>query len=684
MSNENTSAQTMCFIALMAERTQEAVLDAVRLCKQQGYSDENIENLLFLNSVTKGYNTEINLGAVTADPSANCSYIQNKYCLNNACMVCHSNPNFSEAAEQRERNLLIHLVSTKKNSNFFNKTKAKTNSIKEKFISYVNCSETKNGAPIYLHLSKDIYIILVDELTKPQVTKDTIVKNAVPGNALYEKWCFLNSSYCDENGENDQVRAYINHIYTTDTKEAGNFKVLKEYFVPTKKKATDETEETTEEQAKPENETRPISILEADPSDFDDFYITPGVAPVISSDSETDNAVIETAPASHVSETAEDTVTEGREEQEAQTDEPATNESVSKQDATAITDDFEYAEPEPYEGNGVEIDTEEGQQNGEATPETIPGTVTLETDIDIPEVSTEENEDSDAEKMIPTLSYELISGKGYVALDVQKLQSVMAEMNRYTASATIDIIHFKEYPGVHAVMTTPKSRYVFTTQQFSFMKQFFNQGRYTVMTNNLTALYAVLKASKLTVKVTFAQPDGREREQYLRYLKNGDLSFENVKNLKRADEVDIEILKAYANSFRFGTGDEDCIRLVNGLPEIVTKQFTDNENESLLLLTLTNRNIPAQGWNVIKDDVIAALGFNEVLSKHKARIHFVEDEKQTFTFIVPKDKVRSLQTVLVILLSRILEHLKCGSGIDFKVRKAFRAQAADQNTRQEK
>ncbi|MBR6476388.1 MAG: hypothetical protein IKS98_13230 [Lachnospiraceae bacterium] len=684
MSDANTSARTMCFETLMAEQTQEAALDAIRLCKQKGYSDENIENLLLLNSLTKGYNTEIDVSSVIATASDNCSYIQNKYCLNNACKVCRSNTEFSEAAEQRERNVLIHLVSTKKNSNFFNKTKVKTNIIKEKFVSYVSCAETKNGAPVYLHLSKDIYIILVDELTKPQVGKDEVVNNAVPPNVLYKKWCFLNSSYCDENGENAAVRTYINHIYTTSTKEAGNFKDLKEYFVPTKKKATDEAEGTTEEQAKPENETRPISILEADPSDFDDFYITPGVAPVISSDNGADNTETEAAPVSPNPETEENAATEGSEELKTQTDEPATNESVSIQDTPDGTEDFEFAEPEPYEGNGVEIDTEEGQQNGEATPETIPGTVTLETDIDIPEVSTEENEDSDAEKMIPTLSYELISGKGYVALDVQKLQSVMAEMNRYTASATIDIIHFKEYPGVHAVMTTPKSRYVFTTQQFSFMKQFFNQGRYAVMTNNLTALYAVLKASKLTVKVIFVQPDGKGREQYLRYLKNGDLSFEKVKSLKRADDVDIEILKAYAHSFRFGTGDEDCIRLKNGLPEIVTKQFTDNENESLMLLTLTNRNIPAQGWNVIKDDVIAALGFNEVLSKHKSRIHFVEDEKQTFTFIVPKDKVRSLQTVLVILLSRILEHLKCGSGIDFKVRKAFRVQAADQNTRQEK
>lgn len=679
MSDANTSARTMCFETLMAEQTPEATLDAVRLCKQMGYSDKNIEDLIFINSLTKNHNIEIDVRSVTSNAGNNCSYIQNKYCLNNACKVCHTNPDFSGAAEQRERNLLIHLVSAKKNSSFFNKTKAKTDSIKEKFISYVSCSETKNGAPIYLPLSRDIYVILVDELTKPQAAKDEAVKNAVPQNALYKKWCFLNSTYCDENGDNAAVRTYINHIYTTDTKDAGNFKDLKEYFIPPKNKEADREKKTEKVQPEPKEETRPISILEADPSDFDDLYITPGIAAAVPDDAETSGK--ETLPADSEPDAEQNTVTESMETPENQDNVPAENESISEQPVPATTDEFEYSEPEPYEENGIEIEiTEEGQQSVETAPETITGTVELETDIDIPEVSPENSSDSDSEKMIPTLSYALISGKGYVSLDIQKLQSVMAEMNRYTASATIDIIHFTEYPGVHAVMTTPKSRYVFTTQQFSFMKQFFNQSRYTVMTNNITALYAVLKSNGLTVKTSFAQPAGKERGPYLRLLKSGELSFEKVKEFKRADKVDIEILKAYSHSFRFGTGDEGCIKLTDGLPEIVTRQFTDNENESLLLLTITDKNISPQGWSVIKDDVLAGMEHNEIFSKHKSRIHFIDDEKQTFTFVVPKDKVRSLQTVLVILLSRVLEHLKCSSGIDFKVRRAFKAQTTDQPT----
>ncbi|MCR4991708.1 MAG: hypothetical protein K6A45_01545, partial [Lachnospiraceae bacterium] len=90
MSDANTSARTMCFETLMAEQTPEATLDAVRLCKQMGYSDKNIEDLIFINSLTKNHNIEIDVRSVTSNAGNNCSYIQNKYCLNNACKVCHT------------------------------------------------------------------------------------------------------------------------------------------------------------------------------------------------------------------------------------------------------------------------------------------------------------------------------------------------------------------------------------------------------------------------------------------------------------------------------------------------------------------------------------------------------------------------------------------------------------------
>ena len=714
MSETNTSAKTMCFNTLVAEQTPEALADAVKLCKHLGYTDENIEDLLFLTEVTTGHKSDIDVSSVSSEIKVNCSYIQNKYCLNNACKVCHSNPEFNEMAEMRERNMLVHLINARTNCGFFTKNKSKTEKIKEKFVSYIMSATSDKGAPVYLPLGRDIYHLLVQEVTKSQKGVDQ-TKQIVKRETLYDNWRFLNSGYCDASGNNAIALGYIDYIYTTNPKDkdVGTFKELAEYFNPPAEKKKKSTETVKEEPNKSE-EPEALNTLVADPHDFDDLSLIPGATFPEVPDEKEDKKT----------ETSDNAQTENTNEQESITADSKPEEPAEVQETTPAAEsipvkeeqyeqappddtesEFDYAEPDPEElygpsgqaetisepaseetakeavenNNGnQEVQTEEQHPQDEQA-EPILKSVELEGDIEIPATEPEENA-NDSDRMIPSVKYAIFKDKEYATLDIQKVQSVISEMNRYTASATIDIIHFSEYQGTYAVMTAPKSRYAFSIQQFSSMKNLFTQEKFTIMTGNLSALYAVLRLNKLTVKANIVQPSDKDREKYLNILKSGDISFDKVKGFEKIDKVFSNYSKAYSHSFRPGTGDESCMKMSGGLPEIITKQFTDDENESLLLVTVTDKTIPEQGWKAIKYDVLASMEHNEVFSKHKSRIHFVDDEAQTFTFVVPRDKIRSLQTVLVILLPLILDRLDCGSGIDFKVRKAFKAQTTDQPT----
>ena len=81
MSEPNTSAKTMCFNTLVLEQTPEAISDAIKLCKNLGYTDQNIDDLIFLTEATLNISIPANAGSVPSDMRCNCAYIKEKHYL---------------------------------------------------------------------------------------------------------------------------------------------------------------------------------------------------------------------------------------------------------------------------------------------------------------------------------------------------------------------------------------------------------------------------------------------------------------------------------------------------------------------------------------------------------------------------------------------------------------------------
>lgn len=700
MSEPNTSAKTMCFNTLVLEQTPEAISDAIKLCKNLGYTDQNIDDLIFLTEATLNISIPANAGSVPSDMRCNCAYIKEKHYLYNACSVCHSNPEYNKTAEQRDFNILIHIINLKKNSGFFVKSKEKR--IMEKFKSCTKCSTTEKGAPVYLPIGRDIYSIIASAVHNSEADdlhKKETIKKYIREDDIYKEWCFIHSEYCDANGGNSIAKTIINYIYTANPKDAGKFEDIKEFYIP--KKATSNTSQNSLQDVLPapaftlestpdpaKQETRKTHELTApDVMDFSDLYMTPGSLPMPEMFME-NNSIAGEALEPIREDICEEKTSETMTPVPADTEESSSEEEyypAPEDTAENNTDNSELTADSDTDTNDEETIEESvpspdipTQELSEETVPVLQGVV-LEDEIPLPEEEPDK-ETPITEVMIPSVSRLVLANAGYVSLDQQKAQLLTEKIIKSHKTVTADIIHFTEHAGIFASLTFQTEKYMLTDRQFSFFKKLFSSEKFTVLTGNIASLYAVLISNQIKPKVRLLQPKGKRRTEYLSSLLKGNISLDGLKDWEMADNVDTDILKAYAYTFRPGTGDEQNLIMTNDLPEIVKKQYIDDEKARLLYLVIMDRNIPRKGWEVIKDDVIASMEYNDVFTKHKAQIHYIDNEFLTFIFLVPQDKIRSLQTVLAYLVPMILDDLKCSSGIGFKIRKAVRTQTTDQNT----
>jgi len=699
MSEPNTSAKTMCFNTLVLEQTPEAFNDAIKLCKNLSYTDQNIDTLILLTEATLKISIPVNAVSVPADPKCNCAYIKEKYYLYNACSVCHSNPEYNKNITQRDYNALIHIINLKKKSSGFF-TKSKKKSIMENFKSCIKCSVTQKGATVYLPLARDIYSIIASAIHNTESDgshKDDIIKKYIKEDDVYKEWCFTHSEYCDANGGNSIAKSIINYIYTSSPKDAGKLADIKDFYVPQKGNVDNVTHDNSKE-ALPE----PAFVLEPvkqetqnapepsapDEMDFSDLYMTPGSLPMPEAlDDNVPEPPADEAPEAVPEENQTEgeppapNTTENSEDEGYYQENGSTSETVEYEDVSVPADDIQDAASENIETPEEIIPPPDAET--QESPEPAQQTAGLENEVDIsdiPDIPEPPEEALSTDLMITSVSRDILTNTGYISFDQQKAQALTENIISNGGTVTADIVHFTDQAGVFASLTFNNERYILTDRQFSFLKKLFTNEKFTVITGNISSLYAVLISNDIKPQSRLLQPKGSKREEYLNSLRKGNVSLAGMKDWEMADNVDTDILKAYAYTFRPGTGDEQNLIMTNDLPEIVKKQYIDDEKARLLYLVIMDRNIPRKGWEAIKDDVIASMEYNDVFHKHRARIHYIDNESLTFIFLVPQDKIRSLQTVLAYLVPMILDDLKCSSGIGFKIRKAVRTQTADQST----
>jgi hypothetical protein len=253
--------------------------------------------------------------------------------------------------------------------------------------------------------------------------------------------------------------------------------------------------------------------------------------------------------------------------------------------------------------------------------------------------------------IIPTIEDNRLIENGYdTIIDGERLDWLCFEAEQNRQGICLDAIHIRDYEGIYLMLKIGDKKNILTEAQIENLAEYISYKLGKITTSSVIALCSVLIKNKCKIKAEIIQPSDKE------YRKTVVLA--EQKAATSAQDIDTReknILMLYARSFRPGTGEEDCMAIINDKPEITRARVLLPEE---LPFTVKIGNILKDGqWNVLKEEIYATLEKNEIFRIHESGLWKEDNANHKFTYYVSRNKIRGMETVVRTTILRILEKM---------------------------
>lgn len=253
--------------------------------------------------------------------------------------------------------------------------------------------------------------------------------------------------------------------------------------------------------------------------------------------------------------------------------------------------------------------------------------------------------------ILPSIKDNILIDNGYdMITSGDRLEWLCFEAGQERQGICLDAIHIKEYEGIYLMLKIGGKKNLLTESQLESLTGFIEYKLGRITTSSVIALCSVLIKNRYKIKAEIIQPSDTG---YARMVTSA-----RQQTAAPAQDIDSDeknFLMTYARSFRPGTGDEDCIRHVNGIPQISRARVLLPDE---LPFTIKVKSILKEGqWNVFKKKVHSTLERNEIFRIHDAGIWKEDDSSHKFTYYCASNKIRGMETIVRSTILQILENM---------------------------